>query len=84
MIDWHNHVLPAMDDGSRSVAESMTMLRAQTAQGVIGLGGSHDHKFIFLPEDIDLPDWVTDKQIREIIGEGVPPLMSKAFLKEII
>ena len=34
MIDWHNHVLPAMDDGSRSVAESMTMLRAQTAQGV--------------------------------------------------
>lgn len=37
-----------------------------------------------LPEDIDLPDWVSEKQIREIIGEGVPPMMSKAFLKEII
>jgi DNA (cytosine-5)-methyltransferase 1 len=37
-----------------------------------------------LPEDIQFPDWVTEKMIREIIGEGVPPLMSKAFLKEII
>ena len=36
-----------------------------------------------LPQDIDLPDWATDKSIREIIGEGVPPLMSKAFLEKI-
>ncbi len=34
MIDWHNHVLPEMDDGSHSVAESITMMRAQAAQGV--------------------------------------------------
>lgn len=34
MIDWHNHVLPEMDDGSRSVAESIAMLQAQAAQGV--------------------------------------------------
>lgn len=34
MIDWHNHVLPKMDDGSRSVAESIAMLRAQAEQGV--------------------------------------------------
>lgn len=34
MIDWHNHVLPEMDDGSRSVAESITMMQAQAAQGV--------------------------------------------------
>ncbi|MBQ7089237.1 MAG: hypothetical protein IJN04_06315 [Clostridia bacterium] len=34
MIDWHNHVLPAMDDGSHSVAESIAMLRAQAEQGV--------------------------------------------------
>ena len=36
-----------------------------------------------LPQDIDLPDWVKEKAIREIIGEGVPPLMSKAFLQQI-
>jgi protein-tyrosine phosphatase len=34
MIDWHNHVLPNMDDGSHSVAESIAMLRAQVSQGV--------------------------------------------------
>lgn len=34
MIDWHNHLLPEMDDGSRNVAESIAMLRAQAAQGV--------------------------------------------------
>ncbi|MBR0447680.1 MAG: hypothetical protein IIX28_04360 [Clostridia bacterium] len=34
MIDWHNHLLPDMDDGSRSVAESVSMLQAQKAQGV--------------------------------------------------
>lgn len=36
-----------------------------------------------LPQDIDLPEWATEKSIREIIGEGVPPLMSKAFLSKI-
>ena len=34
MIDWHNHVLPAMDDGSRDVAESITMLGMHASQGV--------------------------------------------------
>ena len=34
MIDWHNHVLPAMDDGSRDVAESIAMMQAQAVQGV--------------------------------------------------
>lgn len=34
MIDWHNHVLPAMDDGSRDVAESIAMLGMHASQGV--------------------------------------------------
>lgn len=34
MIDWHNHVLPEMDDGSHSVAESIAMMQAQAEQGV--------------------------------------------------
>lgn len=34
MIDWHNHVLPEMDDGSHSTAESIAMLREQAAQGI--------------------------------------------------
>jgi DNA (cytosine-5)-methyltransferase 1 len=34
-----------------------------------------------LPEDIKLPPDVSEKVVREIIGEGVPPKMSMAFLK---
>lgn len=34
MIDWHTHILPGMDDGSRDVAESISMLNMQAAQDV--------------------------------------------------
>ncbi len=34
MTDLHTHILPGMDDGSRSVEMSVDMLRAQAAQGV--------------------------------------------------
>ena len=33
MIDWHSHVLPKMDDGSRGVEESLAMLRSLQADG---------------------------------------------------
>lgn len=34
MIDWHSHILPSMDDGSRSVKESVSMLDIMSKQGV--------------------------------------------------
>ncbi|MBQ9413618.1 MAG: capsular polysaccharide biosynthesis protein [Clostridia bacterium] len=34
IIDFHSHVLPAMDDGSRSTEQSVEMLRAAAGQGV--------------------------------------------------
>lgn len=34
MIDIHSHILPGMDDGSRSVEESVRMLEASARQGV--------------------------------------------------
>ncbi len=34
MIDWHSHILPGMDDGSRNVAESLSMMAMQKAQGI--------------------------------------------------
>lgn len=34
MIDIHSHILPGMDDGSRSVEESVKMLEASARQGV--------------------------------------------------
>ena len=34
MIDLHSHLLPAVDDGSRSVAQSVAVLNEMAAQGV--------------------------------------------------
>ena len=34
MIDWHSHILPQMDDGSRNVTESIAMISMQASQGV--------------------------------------------------
>lgn len=34
MIDWHCHILPAMDDGSKDVDESLKLVSMQTSQGV--------------------------------------------------
>lgn len=34
MIDWHSHILPGMDDGSRNVDESRSMLKALGEQGI--------------------------------------------------
>ncbi|MBQ2815838.1 MAG: capsular polysaccharide biosynthesis protein [Clostridia bacterium] len=33
-IDWHSHILPGIDDGSRNVEESISLLNEQMAQGV--------------------------------------------------
>lgn len=34
MIDFHSHVLPGVDDGSKSVDESLEMLRLSASQGI--------------------------------------------------
>ena len=34
LFDFHSHILPAMDDGSRSAEQSIAMLRAEAEQGV--------------------------------------------------
>ena len=34
MIDFHTHILPGVDDGSQSIPESVSMLRAEARQGI--------------------------------------------------
>lgn len=34
IVDFHSHILPCIDDGSRSVAESISMLKAEKEQGI--------------------------------------------------
>jgi DNA (cytosine-5)-methyltransferase 1 len=37
-----------------------------------------------LPPDWNIPDWADEKLIRSLIGEGVPPLLVKRILDQII
>ena len=35
LTDFHSHILPGVDDGSRSVEQSLQMLRAEADQGIM-------------------------------------------------
>ena len=37
-----------------------------------------------LPNDWDIPDWANDQLIRFVIGEGIPPLMVRRIMEQII
>lgn len=37
-----------------------------------------------IPTDINFPSWATDSFIREVIGEGVPPLFIKKIIEKLI
>ena len=34
LVDFHNHILPAIDDGSRSLEQSLKMLKSYEALGI--------------------------------------------------
>jgi protein-tyrosine phosphatase len=34
LIDWHSHILPGVDDGSKTLGESLALLEMQRGQGV--------------------------------------------------
>lgn len=36
-----------------------------------------------LPTNWDIPDWASDKLIRSVIGEGIPPLFVASIIKEL-
>ena len=36
-----------------------------------------------LPEDWNIPDWASELLIRQVIGEGIPPLAIKKVVEEL-
>ena len=75
MIDWHNHVLPKMDDGSHSVAESIAMMQAQAAQGVTTVIATPH----FYANDDSIASFLERRTrsaalLREQLPEGMPTL----------
>ncbi len=75
MIDFHTHILPGVDDGSASVAESLAMLREEARQGVREVVLSPH----FYPEHTS-PDRFLEKRQRAwetlmpALEEGLPKL----------
>lgn len=37
-----------------------------------------------LPQDWNIPEWATDKLIRSVIGEGIPPLLIKKIVSPLV
>ncbi len=70
-IGSHNNVHPGrlQADGTYSDARVLTILETLIVSS--------------LPEDWDIPEWATDNFIRTVIGEAIPPLMSKKILQGI-
>ena len=58
-----------LPDGTYSDARTLTLLELFIVSS--------------LPENFSLPTYVSEKTIRTIIGEGIPPKMSQAFLNMI-
>lgn len=58
IVDFHSHILPAIDDGSRSVQESAEMLRIMEGQGVDCLVATPH----FYPNRISLTDFLNNRE----------------------
>jgi DNA (cytosine-5)-methyltransferase 1 len=67
-IGGHNNVHPGrlLEDGTYSDARVLTLRELFIVSS--------------LPPDLDLPNWVSDSFIREVIGEAIPPLFSKKIV----
>lgn len=70
MIDFHSHILPKMDDGSSSSAESLALLRSLREQGV-DLVAATSH---FYPNRTDPKEFLARRQAAyEHLRSQLPP-----------
>ena len=75
MIDFHSHVLPKMDDGSRSCAESAAMLRESYAQGIDILAAtSHFYANENSPEEFLHRRARSWEQLAEVLTDDMPAI----------
>ena len=41
-------------------------------------------RIMSLPDDWNIPDWATDTLIRSVIGEGIPPVLLKKIILQLV
>lgn len=70
-ISGHNNVHPGRkrEDGTWSDARVLTILELLIVSS--------------LPTDWNIPDWASENLVRQIIGESVPPMLSRAIVSQI-
>lgn len=76
MTDFHSHVLPEMDDGSKSVEESLAMLRACARQGIGCVAAtSHFYPMENSPEQYLRRRAVAAERLKRAWKPGLPKLL---------
>ena len=79
VIDFHSHILPEMDDGSKNVEMSLAMLRESRRQGVdIILATPHFYGFRERPSEFLKRRTRAVKQLSGVLGQDVPALLTGA------
>ena len=65
MIDIHSHILPGLDDGSKSLEESVAMLRMAAAAGTTDIVASPHAN-----QEYEFDPLVVEQKISELAGRG--------------
>ena len=61
MIDIHCHILPCIDDGSKSIDETLEMARIAVDEGI--------HHIIATPHYIQYSDYLNKQQVQKLVDE---------------
>lgn len=82
MIDWHSHLLPGIDDGSRDVEESLALLRMEAEQGVDTVVATPH----FFADDGSVDSFVEQRQksyetLKSAMPEGSPDIVLGAEVR---
>lgn len=76
MVDFHTHILPNLDDGSKSVGESLEMLRSERSQGIDTVVLTpHYYSGQNSPEEFLLRRQRSWEQLSGSLEEGMPRLL---------
>ena len=90
IVDLHMHVVPGIDDGSRSIEESLQMLKCAAEQGVTDVfctshnGYCQDDGERYLASFLRLKDAVTEAKINVRIHKGCEILCAGEYIDDII
>lgn len=76
MVDFHTHILPNLDDGSKSVRESLELLRLERSQGIDTVVLTpHYYSSQFCPEEFLSRRQSAWEQLSGSLEEGTPRLL---------